>query len=78
VQSLRGGAASEPDRADYQVDLGNSLVRASDPSANRSPFERALAILRALDAEGRLALADLPKIARLEEMLGNGSAAPAQ
>ena len=66
-------AKAEPDRADIQVDLVNSLVRiataavAAPPS--RPPLERALAILLGLEEEGRLAPADQPKIEALRQML---------
>ena len=58
-------ARQEPDRADFQVDVVNSLVRIGD----RRSLERALEILLRLKQEGRLQPADEPKIEGLREML---------
>ncbi|MBV8589907.1 MAG: hypothetical protein JO212_07580 [Acetobacteraceae bacterium] len=69
-------AQAEPDRADYQVDLVNALVRRAileGESGGRPYLARALSILETLKAEGRLAPADEPKIAALHRMLGIGA-----
>ncbi|MBV8092445.1 MAG: tetratricopeptide repeat protein, partial [Acetobacteraceae bacterium] len=69
-------AQAEPDRADYQVDLAVSLVKRAfgeGDSAERQLLARALSILEALKAKGRLAPADEPKIAALQRMLGIGA-----
>jgi len=64
-------AKAEPDRADYQRDLVVSLERIATAAAppSRPPLERALAILLALEAEGRLAPADQPMIEDLRQRL---------
>jgi hypothetical protein len=55
----------EPDRADYQIDLVISLFRTEEWSA----LERALVILKQLEAEGRLMPQYEPLIAELEKLL---------
>lgn len=64
-------AEAEPDRADYQVDLAVSLMSVTQVGAgNREALlTRALSILNALKAEGRLAPVDEPKIAAVEQLL---------
>ncbi len=64
-------AKSEPERADYQLDLVVSLVKVATAgdSPARPPLERALALLLELDRQGRLAPADQPKIEALRQML---------
>ena len=66
-------AKQEPDRADYQTDLAASLYRiAIITSENSIPaLERALAILRELDAAGRLEPAKKDWILTLEEEIRN-------
>jgi hypothetical protein len=75
-------AQAEPDRADYQVDLAVSLVKVGTARtrADRGLLERALQILRALDAQGRLMEEDMPKILVVEAMIspmGSGLPSPA-
>jgi tetratricopeptide (TPR) repeat protein len=62
-------AQAEPDRADYQVDLAVSLARTGAMTDTRESLERALAILRTLHGEGRLAPQDQPTIAWVEKLL---------
>ena len=64
-------AKSEPERADYQLDLVVSCVKVAtaEGSPDRSLLERALALLQELQRQGRLAPADQAKIAALQELL---------
>lgn len=73
-QSLEIGerlARAEPERADYQWDLVVSLLRIADFDGERraAHLGRALAILRALDAAGRLVPQQRDAMAQLEAML---------
>jgi hypothetical protein len=64
-------AALEPERADFQIDLVNDLVRMAlhAGSAARALLERAASILHTLDAEGHLAPVDRAKIDAVAKML---------
>ncbi|HVC62775.1 MAG TPA: hypothetical protein VND19_20730, partial [Acetobacteraceae bacterium] len=65
-------ARAEPDRADYQRDLVASLVRQAemtDGAAARAHLQRALGIVEALQASGRLAPADAGMLPALRRML---------
>ena len=69
-------AKAEPGRADLQIDLASSLVKAglaADPPS-AAPLQRALSLLETLERQGRLAPADQPKIAALRELLAGLSA----
>jgi hypothetical protein len=69
--TLERRVASEPDRADYQVDLAISLFKVGSADEGRAPAPwRALAILEGLQAEGRLAPEHEPKIQALRAMVG--------
>jgi hypothetical protein len=65
-------ASAEPDRADYQRDLSVSLVRVGqmDDSNRQACLSRALAILKTLEAGGRLNPTDKPLIEAIDKMLG--------
>ncbi len=64
-------AAAEPDRADYQVDLAISLGRVGTAGGSfaREPIERALAIVRTPQSEGRLTPDREPVIDWLQDRL---------
>jgi hypothetical protein len=63
-------AKAEPDRADYQVDFVNSLVKigTSEPPSIE-PLVKALKILQALEQEGRLSPEHSLKIGALQKMI---------
>lgn len=65
--------AQEPNRADYQINLVNSLARLP----TTSHLERALDILLNLKQSNRLMKADEPKIGILQELLRQAKAAGA-
>ena len=64
-------AAAEPGRADYQVDLAISLMRVGTlkGAEGRRDLEGAVSILERLEAEGRLAPAEQPKIDAVRQLL---------
>jgi hypothetical protein len=66
-------AANERVRADYQMDVVGSLARTALHAGcgARALLERAASILRTLDADGRLAPADRPKIDAIAELLAS-------
>jgi len=65
-------ARAEPDRADYQRDLVVSLARQAQMTEGATPrghLQRALGIVEALQASGRLAPADAGLLPALRQML---------
>ena len=64
-------AKSEPERADYQMDLVVSYFKIATASTppDRALLEKALTILLTLQEQGRLSPADQPKIAALQQLL---------
>jgi len=66
-------AANERVRADYQMDVVGSLARTALHAGcgARALLERAASILQTLDADGRLAPADRPKIDAIAELLAS-------
>jgi tetratricopeptide (TPR) repeat protein len=72
-------ARAEPNRADYQRDLVISLLRQASMATGESgpaDLQRALGILEALHATGRLAPSDEPMLAAVKEMLTKANEPP--
>lgn len=68
-------AQAEPDRADYQRDLMVSLWRVGTIEESPAHFQRALAVLEALQQTGRMLPGDEPFLRKLREMArGQGAA----
>jgi tetratricopeptide (TPR) repeat protein len=69
-------SAADPASADLARDVFTNAFRVADVTGERRYWERALAILRVLEARGTLAEADRPFIAQIEGRLA-GPAKPA-
>lgn len=70
------GRGTDEHRRDLSAaldELGNVLVAAGDPAGARKYFDESLAILRELEASGRLLPGDKPYIQRLEALLAKGT-----